>query len=149
MGDDKGTISPENPIPDFKNAIGTTESESEIEDAAKQMGDIIRSLVTESFGDSKYDQAMECIGVMREELINIEEPKLFNSFIRNLKKALLSGTLGGDRRDFWFKIRYGKLGLIDKTQADTSDVTLDDADQVSRKQPPAPLRREKGLLTAL
>ncbi|CAH0049125.1 unnamed protein product [Clonostachys solani] len=139
LGDDKGTISPENPVPDFKNAIGTTESESEIEDAAKQMGDIIRSLVTESFGDSKYDQAMECIGVMREELINIEEPTFFNSFIRNFKKALLSGTLGGDRRDFWFKIRYGKLGLIDKTQADTSDVTLDDADQVSRKQPSAPL----------
>ncbi|CAH0016518.1 unnamed protein product [Clonostachys rhizophaga] len=134
LGDDKGTISPENPVPDFKNAIGTTESESEIEDAAKQMGDIIRSLVTESFGDSKYDQAMECIGVMREELINIEEPKFFNSFIRNFKKALLSGTLGGDRRDFWFKIRYGKLGLIDKTQADTSDVTLDDADQFYKQR---------------
>ncbi|VUC38105.1 unnamed protein product [Clonostachys rosea] len=134
LGDDKGTISPENPVPDFKNAIGTTESESEIEDAAKQMGDIIRALVTESFGDSKYDQAMECIGVMREELINIEEPKFFNSFIRNFKKALLSGTLGGDRRDFWFKIRYGKLGLIDKTQADTSDVTLDDADQFYKQR---------------
>ncbi|CAG9972215.1 unnamed protein product [Clonostachys byssicola] len=134
LGDDKGTISPENPVPDFKNAIGATESESEIEDAAKQMGDIIRSLVTESFGDSKYDQAMECIGVMREELINIEEPKFFNSFIRNFKKALLSGTLGGDRRDFWFKIRYGKLGLIDKTQADTSDVNLDDADQFYKQR---------------
>ncbi|KAL7785521.1 hypothetical protein V8C37DRAFT_412904 [Trichoderma ceciliae] len=125
----KGSISPENSIPDFKRALNTSEEVEQIADATKQMGVIVRTLVTDSFGDNKYAQAMEGIGAMREELTNLEEPGLYNDFVRDLKKSLLSGALGGDRRDFWFKVRWAKLGLIDKNQSEVSTVTLEEADE--------------------
>lgn len=129
-GERKGKVTPENAIPDFKSALDAAASVEEIEDAARQLGVIIRDLITESFGDNKYDQAMESFGVLREELINMEEPQLFNTFVKDLKKSLLSGALGGDRRDFWFKIRYSKLGLIQKLESEASDVEAEEAEKV-------------------
>lgn len=132
LGEDvKGQIAPENAVPDFKRAMGTSEEISDIQEAAKKMGVIIQSLITDSFGDSKYAQAVECIGVMREELINMEEPEMYNVFVQDLKKSLLSGALGGDRRDFWFKIRWSRLGLIEETQSEVSKITPAEADEVS------------------
>lgn len=130
-GEKKESISPENAIPDFKRALNSSEEVEQIADATKQMGAIVQSLITDSFGDNKYAQAMESIGVMREELINLEEPGQYNEFVRDLKKKLLSGTLGGDRRDFWFKMRWAKLGLIIQSQSEASTVTLEEADEVS------------------
>lgn len=127
----KDAIDPENAVPDFKRALDASQSLNDIEDATKQMGSIIRTLITDSFGDSKYAQAMECLGVMREEITNLEEPGLFNNFIRDLKKQLLAGALGGDRRDFWFKVRWSKMGLIDQKQSEVSDVTNDELEDVS------------------
>ncbi|PKK48560.1 hypothetical protein CI102_6263 [Trichoderma harzianum] len=125
----KGSISPENAIPDFKRALNSSEEVEQIAEATKQMGAIVRSLITDSFGDSKYAQAMEGIGAMREELTNLEEPGLYNEFVRDLKKSLLSGALGGDRRDFWFKLRWAKQGLIDKKLLEVSTVTPEEADE--------------------
>jgi len=124
----KGKISADNAVPDFKHALETAESEEALEDASKQMGNIIRNLVTDSFGDSKYAQALEALAVMRDELINMDEPKMFNSFVRDLKMKLLSGTLGGDRREFWFKVRWSKLGLIDNEASEPSDVKPEEAE---------------------
>lgn len=129
-GDSQPTVSAENPIPDFKRALGTACEMDEIQSAAKQMGDIITKLVTDSFADSKYSQAIECMGVMREELINMEEPTLYDTFVSGLKKQLLSGALGGDRRDFWFKLRLAKLGLIEQSQSEVSKVTSEEASEV-------------------
>ncbi|UNI14090.1 ATP-dependent DNA helicase yku80 [Purpureocillium takamizusanense] len=128
-GERKGRISRENPVPDFKRALAVAEEVGEIEDAAKQMGAIVRSLVTDSFGDSKYAQAMECIGTMRDELTDLEEPDVYNSFVRDLKKGLLSGALGGDRRDFWFKVRWSRQGLIEQDQSEVSKVTHEEAEE--------------------
>ncbi|KAF4470922.1 ATP-dependent DNA helicase 2 subunit 2 [Fusarium albosuccineum] len=125
----KSDIDPDNAVPEFKQMLAATEELSEIEGAAKQMGKIVTTFVTESFGDAKYSRAMECLGVMREELINLEEPGLYNTFVRDMKKQLLSGALGGDRRDFWFKIRWTRMGLIDQKQSDVSDVSSEEADE--------------------
>lgn len=129
--EEKGDISPDNAVPEFKQMLAATEELSQIEEAARQMGAIISTFVTESFGDAKYPRALECLGVMREELINLEEPGLYNTFMQDMKKQLISGALGGDRRDFWFKVRWGRLGLIDKQQSEVSDVSQEDADEVS------------------
>ncbi|KAH7170292.1 SPOC like C-terminal domain-containing protein [Dactylonectria macrodidyma] len=126
---EKGDIDPDNAVPGFKQALAVTEELSEIEDATKQMGAITNALITESFGDSKYAQAMECLAVMREELINLEEPGLYNTYVRDMKKQLLSGALGGDRRDFWFKIRWTRMGLIEKKQSEVSDVTPEEVEE--------------------
>lgn len=128
----QGKITAENPVPDFKRALATASQIEEITSASKQMGDVVTTLITDSFGDSKYDQAIECIGVMREELISMEEPTLYDEFITDLKKKMLSGALGGDRRDFWIKIRMAKLGLIEQSQSEVSTVTSDQAFEVSK-----------------
>ncbi|KAG5934949.1 hypothetical protein E4U53_000573 [Claviceps sorghi] len=128
-GEKRVQVSEENAVPDFKRIIDSASDINEIENASKQMGAIVRSLVTDSFGDSKYAQAMECIGAMRDELVEMEEPDMYNTFVRDLKKGLLSGALGGDRRDFWFKVRWSKLGLIDSNQSEVSKVTHDEAEE--------------------
>ncbi|QUC19766.1 uncharacterized protein UV8b_04007 [Ustilaginoidea virens] len=125
----KGKISETNAIPGFKQVLGTANDMHEIEDASKQMAAVVRSLITNSFGDSKYSQAAECLGVMRNELIDMDEPGLYNAFVRDLKKSLLSGALGGDRRDFWFKMRWSRLGLVDQKQSEMSNVTQDEAEE--------------------
>ncbi|RSL41737.1 hypothetical protein CEP53_012583 [Fusarium sp. AF-6] len=127
----KEEIDPDNAVPEFKQMLAATEEVAQIEDAAKQMGAIITTFITESFGDAKYARAMECLGVMREELTNLEEPGLYNTFVRDMKKQLLSGDLGGDRRDFWFKVRWSRMGLIDKKQSEVSTVSPEEADEVS------------------
>lgn len=139
LGDDKKEeIEPDNAVPDFKQALAVSKEVSEIDNAAKQMGAIVNTFITESFGDGKYPRALECMGVMREELINLEEPGLYNTYVRDMKKQLLSGALGGDRRDFWFKMRWSRLGLIDKKQSEVSDVTSEEADDVSKQMNSSP-----------
>ncbi|KAF4121181.1 ATP-dependent DNA helicase 2 subunit 2 [Geosmithia morbida] len=123
---------PEDLIQKVQNRIDTLIQVAEVKkealrNAAKQMGQIIQTLVTDSFGDSKYAQAIECCGVMREELNNLDEPRIYNTFVRDLKMKVLSGTLGGDRRDFWFNIRSSRLGLIDKMLSELSEVSTEEA----------------------
>nr|ABW87766.1 ATP-dependent DNA helicase II [Cryphonectria parasitica] len=127
----KVKISKENAIPDFKQllrSLATVNTDEAIETAMKDMAQIVFSLIKESFGDRNYDQALENIGVMREQMVGLESPKLYNSFLEELKSKVNSKALGGDRRDMWAKIRWsGRLGLITRDQSETSDVTKEDA----------------------
>ncbi|KAL2022329.1 hypothetical protein VTK56DRAFT_5727 [Thermocarpiscus australiensis] len=122
------TISPENAIPEFKQTIATAEDDATIESAAKQMGDIVRKLIHDSFADVLYARAAENLRVMREELISLEVPALYNKSLTALKKSILSGELNGDRREMWFKhIIGGHLGLITQDESEVSEVTVDEA----------------------
>ena len=118
----RAKITTDNAIPEFKQMLETAEDINVVEEAAKQMGTIIRSLIMHSLGDSGYGRAIANLATMREELINMEEPGLYNDFVRDLKKRLLGGELGGDRRDMMWEIRKAKLGLIDKKVSEISDV---------------------------
>ncbi|KAL0931859.1 ku family dna [Colletotrichum truncatum] len=125
----RAKISFENAIPEFKRALTVAEEVSEIKDAATQMGAIVCSLITDSFGDANYARAVENLGVLRESLIDFEEPGIYNEFARDLKKKILSGELGGDRREMWWKIRTSRLGLIDQAASEVSNVTSEEADE--------------------
>ncbi|KAH7041199.1 Ku70/Ku80 N-terminal alpha/beta domain-containing protein [Microdochium trichocladiopsis] len=120
-------LDPSNAVPQFKQMIEVSESMSQVEDAAKQMGGVIRDLVSDSLGNSGYDQAMEDLGVFRAQMIEMEEPEFYNSFVMDLKKRLLAGELGGDRRELWWQMKGAKLGLIDETQSEQSKVTTAEA----------------------
>jgi ATP-dependent DNA helicase 2 subunit 2 len=125
-------ISPENAIPEFKQMLATTEDPNGIRDAAKQMATIVHSIIEHSVGDSGYGRAIEAVRVMKEELMDLEEPGIFNDFIRDLKTRILNEKdLGGDRRDLWWKIRGNKLGLIDKKMSSLSTVSEEEAKEVS------------------
>ena len=123
-------ISSENAIPEFKQLLATTEDSGAIQEASKQMATIVENYIRHSTGDSGYGRAVEAIRVMREELNDFEEPALFNDFIRQLKKKILGGELGGERREMWWCIRSNRLGLLDKKSNPVSDVSEEDAKNV-------------------
>ncbi|KZL63322.1 ku70 ku80 n-terminal alpha beta domain-containing protein, partial [Colletotrichum incanum] len=122
-------ISAENAIPEFKRALAVAEEVDAIRDAARQMGDIVARLVADSFGDANYARAAENLSVLRSGLVDLEEPGVYNETIKDLKGKMLSGELGGDRREMWWKIRTSRLGLIDQATSEVSDVTSEQADE--------------------
>ncbi|KAM0803465.1 SPOC like C-terminal domain-containing protein [Usnea florida] len=120
-------ITRENPIPEFRQALDTAESEDAIHDAARQFSRIIEAQIKDSFGDIAYDKAVEELGMMRTEMIEMEEPEVYNEFVRSLKEKLLGEELGGDRREMWYAIRKTRLGLIGTGSSDKSRVDEDEA----------------------
>lgn len=133
LGQAKRTkIDPDNAIPEFKQALDAATEVKAIEEATKQMGDVICTLIRESFADINYDRAAAHIGVMREELIALEEPDLYNKFLRDLKGKIHHKELDGDRMDMWRgKIIAGGLGLITDQESEVSSVTGAEAKKVS------------------
>ncbi|KAL8689527.1 MAG: hypothetical protein Q9224_004620 [Gallowayella concinna] len=137
----KARISAQNAIPDFKRVIDTADTVEGIRDAAQQLGSIIEARIKDSFGDIAYGRALEEIGTLREELMEMEEPGIYNDFAKKLKRKLLSEELGGNRKEFWWEYRKSKLGLIDQKAAATSDLSEEDAKSVRGKPRPLAVRR--------
>ena len=123
----KAKVSVQNAIPDFRRLLDSAESIEALQDAAQQLGKIIEGRIRDSFGDIAYARVLEEIRTLREEMIEMEEPAVFNNFARHLKRKLLAEELGGNRKDFWWEFRKSKLGLIDRKAAATSDATEEDA----------------------
>jgi ATP-dependent DNA helicase 2 subunit 2 len=123
-------ISAENAIPEFKQMLATTEDLGAIQDASKQMSQIIMSQIKHSLADSGYGRAIEGLRVMKEELTALEEPGIYNDFVKELKQKLLAGDLNGDRREMWWEIRKNQVGLITKKLSSLSGVTDEEAKQV-------------------
>lgn len=112
--------------------LSRAESIDTIHEAVKQMASIIETQIKHSLGDANYDRVVEGLGSMREELVGYEEPALYNDFLRQLKEKILREELGGDRRELWWLVRKGKkLGLIDRTASDRSEVSEEEAREVS------------------
>ena len=125
-------ISHENPIPEFRQALDTSDSIEGIRQAAKELSAIIETQIKDSFGDVKYNRAIEELGVLREEMIEMEEPGVYNDFISSLKGKLLGEELGGNRKEMWYQIRKAKLGLIEKKSSEQSSVDEEEAKQFYR-----------------
>ena len=134
-GDELRMISPDNAIPEFKQALASTVSVKQIEGFAEQMGQITESLIASSTGEVNYPRAAENLRVMREELISLEEPAIYNAFITGLKERLVAEKLGGPRLDMWWMVRSSGLGLITSNESEQSTVTDDAAKEVRDCQP--------------
>ncbi|KAK3078793.1 hypothetical protein LTS18_006604, partial [Coniosporium uncinatum] len=126
-GEKRVRISADNAVPEFKQMLANADAIPVIADAMKQMSTIVRDHIRHSVGDSGYGRAVEGIRVMREEMVELEEPGQYNEFLRDLKEKLLGGELGGDRGEMWWQIRANRLGLIDKRLSHVSDVAEEDA----------------------
>lgn len=127
----RAKISASNAIPEFKQTLSHAENVETIGDAVRQMANIVEDQIRNSLGDANYDRAAENLGVMRDELVSYEEPTLYNDFLKRLKEKLLKEELGEDRRELWWLLRRNKLGLIDRQQSDRSEITEDEAKEVS------------------
>ncbi|TLS29769.1 hypothetical protein PpBr36_00453 [Pyricularia pennisetigena] len=129
----RAKISAENSVPEFKQMLASADKVATIENAAKQMGEVVISFINTSMGDMNYDRAAENIRVMRDELVALEEPVFYNDFLKSLKTKIVSGELNGDRREMWWRIKFEKLGLITQKESEVSSVTEDEAAQFFKK----------------
>ena len=120
-------IDPKNAIPEFRQILGAAENIETLRDACKQLKHIIFDWIRHSVGDSGYGQAVGGIRVMREEMLEMEEPGLYNDMLEELKKKALGEELGGERREMWFRVRVNRLGLIQKRETEQSAVGEEDA----------------------
>lgn len=95
------------------------------------MAALIKEAIKTSFADILYDKASDMMRVMREELVDLDEPEVYNDFIRDLKEEVFAGNLGGNRVDMWKEIRKNKLGLLTNAESERSEVTDEQAKAVS------------------
>lgn len=95
------------------------------------MGTLVENQIRHSLGENNYDRVIEMLGVMKEELVAFEEPDLYNQFLRDLKKKIIGEKLGGDRREMWWLVRKNRVGLIDQNLSNMSDLTEQEAKEVS------------------
>ena len=127
----KSKVSAQNPIPEFRQALDQAEDASSIREAVAQLAGIIHGQIRDSFSDINYGRAIEEISVMRDEMIEIEEPAVYDGFVKELKRKLLAGELGGDRREMWEEIRKHHLGLVEKRHLESSKVGEEEAKEVN------------------
>lgn len=121
-------ITPDNAIPEFKQMLSITDDIDAVKDVVQQMAAILEDQIRTSFGAVNYDKVLEGLGVVREEMLGLEEPALYNEALRRVKTKLDAGELGGNRTDLWYQIRRKKLGLINDEVSQFSTVTQADAD---------------------
>lgn len=127
----RAKISPENAVPEFKQMLSRAKSVETIHDAVKQMTVIIEAQIEHSLGDANYERVVESLGTLREELVDYEEPDLYNNLLRRLKEKIVNEELGGDRLELWWLVRKSKLGLIDKKTSERSEISEEEAKEVS------------------
>lgn len=111
--------------------LSRAENIETIHSAVKQLCAIVESQIKNSLSDANYNRVVEALGTMREELVDYEEPALYNEFLRSLKSKILAEELGGDRKELWWLLRRSKVGLIDKATSDMSEVSEKEAKEVS------------------
>ncbi len=120
-------IDPENAIPEFKQALAITEDLDSVKDAVRQMANIVEDQIRHSFGDSNYNRAVEELGVIRQEMVELEEPGLYNDMLGELKRKIMAEELGGNRKEMWWFVRKSRIGLITKGSSSSSNVTDQEA----------------------
>ncbi|KAI8941189.1 ATP-dependent DNA helicase II subunit 2 [Plenodomus lindquistii] len=120
-------IEANNLIPSFKQALAATDDLEAIQEATDGIAAEVRKLITNSVGEAAYARALEAIRVMRDEITELEEPEIYNKFIKGLKDDILGGKLNGNRRELWWKIRGSKYGLVDQKRSLVSEVTEEEA----------------------
>lgn len=128
-------IDPRNAIPEFIQIFASDDT-VELEtmyDACKQLKYIIFDWIRHSMGSTGYGRALEGIGAMRAQMLDMEEPGPFNDFMKELKKKVLGGELGGDRAEMWYRIKVNKVCPISKAEFPSSEFTEEEARSFLRK----------------
>lgn len=82
-------LSKHHPVSDFRDML-RFKKEDLVENAIKQMQELIMELVKTSVDGSFFSRALEYLSVLRDGCVQEDEPDLFNEFVRILKEKMLS-----------------------------------------------------------
>ncbi|KAK0283905.1 ATP-dependent DNA helicase yku80 [Friedmanniomyces endolithicus] len=105
-------IDPKNAIAEFRQLIIQAEEDSAVRDACTQLKNIVFEWIRHSVGNSGYGRALEAIRVLREEMVDLETPAIYNEIMQELRTKLLAGDLGEGRGEMRYHVVTKKLGLI-------------------------------------
>lgn len=126
----------ENSIPDFKQLLEASVSSSEIHDLVSQMAKIIYQMAANTATRGSFDMVTANMRVLRSQMMDLEMPEMYNDFIRAFKQKLVAGELfenefASSKRELWFCVKSKRLGLIDTEVSEHSDISKEEAAQVS------------------
>mmetsp|Transcript_32113 Transcript_32113/g.31515 ORF Transcript_32113/g.31515 Transcript_32113/m.31515 type:complete len:169 (-) Transcript_32113:15-521(-) len=113
-----------NPIHDFEKMIEDRVVDR-VDDALKQMRQIILDFIRHSTGGDMYEKALECLRKMRESSKDNDEAEQFNNFVTELKARFSVGM----HQDFYETMRTQNIGLITKDESFKSKITKEEADE--------------------
>lgn len=126
-GRQKKHIDPKNAIPEFKQILTNSEDPNEVQDACMQLKRILFEWIKHSTGDNGYGRAIEAIRVMREDVLDMEMPGVYNNMLKELKEKILKGDLGGERREMWWRVRVNRLRPISELESEYSELSEEQA----------------------
>lgn len=63
---------------------------------------------------------------MRSELIELEEVGIYNEWVVNLRKKVLGGQLGGDRKELWREVGKNRVGLVENKEVEVGRGGVDE-----------------------
>lgn len=116
------SVSNVTPVEDFNAMIGRRDVDL-VDKAIEEMQVQVLRLITDSYKNSHYDKAMECIVTLRAGCIKEQESEQFNKFLQTIKTQFK----GKQRNDFWTLIQQSAMTLISSSESADSDVSPEDA----------------------
>ncbi|KAI5304600.1 ATP-dependent DNA helicase II subunit 2 [Ascosphaera pollenicola] len=125
LGKRQKKLDPNNAIPEYIRSLFNAPDTSTFKEATDEFATIIENRIRTSLGDQNYERAIEELAVMRKELIEYEEPDLYNETIYRLIEKIDGEQLNGDRKEMAYLIRKNKLGSIEADETGLSNVSGD------------------------
>lgn len=116
----KTKISPDNAVPEFRQMLDSADSDETMMDAVNQMTTLVEKQISSGFGENNSARAIEYLGVMRKELLELEMPTLYKDAIGKLKEKVLSGKYG-PQTNFWYDVKRAGLAPINKNELDVDN----------------------------
>jgi ATP-dependent DNA helicase 2 subunit 2 len=113
-----------NPVRDFEKMI-TDREVDRVDDALKQMREMILEFVRNSTQGDMYEKAIDCLKAMRKASADNDEADQFNAFLADLKKRFSMGI----HKDYYEAIRQQRIGLITKEESFKSKITQVEANE--------------------
>lgn len=127
-----------NPIGDFSVLIEKCD-EARFHEVCKQLSEVIKRLVMDSFLDQYYPKALECLKKFKDEAIKRKVASVFNQLLHDLKEE----TFGKRRHEFWELIAKENIGPISQSHAADSSFSDEQADKFFKETEKEPAKAEE------
>ena len=114
------------PMEDFRAMLKRRDDVAVWKRAWEEMKTLIERLVEDSYGDSMYGRAMECVRGLRAAAVGEGEADLFNTWMEGVREKWRRG-----REGWWTKLKAEGMRLIDDSEVGDSKVSRAEADRWS------------------
>ena len=108
------------PVEDFKAMLSRRDMDL-VDKAISEIQTQILRLINDSYKNSHYEKAIECLDALRAGCLKEQESEQFNQFLELIKATYKDKQ----RHDFWETVQRKALNLISAAESDDSNITLE------------------------